>query len=138
MKLSTAHFKLELRPSRKVDAEDWVRVHVLLTVSGFQGDLEAWLQLEDLVRFRDEIEEMHTHVGENRSATLASAEPDIDVSLNSNQLGGIEGTYRFESERLNGYPTSLSGAFELDQSFLPSLLASVDSLISRLRVGSTG
>jgi len=135
--MSTPHLQLELQPRRKVDEEDWVRVQVLLQTNGFRGDFEAWLQLTDLVRFRDEIEEMYDCVGEQRSAILSSAEPDIDIRLESRRLGGIQGSYRLESERLNGEPTAISGAFELDQSHLPSLQTSVDSLVWLLGGEST-
>lgn len=137
MKLSTSNFHLELQPRRAVDDEDWVRLQVLLQVNGFRGDFEAWLQLNDLVRFRSEIEQMYEGVGQPAKATLASAEPDIDICLQSKRLGGISGIYRFESERLNGTPTMLSGAFEIDQSHLPGLERSVESLIWLLGGEST-
>jgi hypothetical protein len=132
MRISATHLQLELQPRRKVDDEDWVRVQVLLRVHGFRGDFEAWLQLGDLIRFRDDIERMHENVGQQTSASLASAEPDIEIRLESQRLGGIQGTYRFESERLDGRPTALSGAFEIDQSHLPAIRASINDLIELL------
>ena len=132
MKLSAATLTIELRPRRAVDDEDWVRVQVLAETNGFRGDLEAWLQLGDLVRFRDEIEVMHSSAGQALTATLASAEPDIKVELNMQSLGGIEGTYALESERPTGTPTVLSGGFEIDQSYLPGLRDSIADLIASL------
>jgi hypothetical protein len=132
MKLSAATLTIELRLRRTVDDEDWVRVQVLAAANGFHGDFEAWLQLGDLVRFREEIEVMHSYVGQALAATLSSAEPGIKIELNMQPLGGIEGTYAFESERPTGTPTVLSGGFEIDQSYLPGLRDSLADLIASL------
>ncbi len=132
VKLSAATLTIELRPRRIVDDEDWVRVQVLAGANGFRGDFEAWLQLGDLVRFSEEIEVMHPSLGQALTATLASAEPDIKTMLNTQALGGIEGTYALESERPIGTPTVLSGGFAIDQSYLPALRDSIDDLIAAL------
>ena len=137
MNLSSGELTIELQPRRSVDDEDWVRVQVVVGANGFRGDFEAWLQLGDLSRFRDELEDMHQCVGQRKSAVLASAEPDIEVRLDMQPLGQIHGRYAFESERINGQPTVLSGSFEIDQSYLPRLRASVDSLIWQLGGVST-
>ena len=132
MKLVTGPFQLELSPTRAVDSEDWVRVGAAIAVAGFTGNFEAWLQLEDLRRFIRELEVMYAAVGTPRTAELTSAEPDIRVRLQSQPLGGILGNYRLESERRDGVATALSGSFELDQTFLPDLAESVQSLILAL------
>jgi hypothetical protein len=72
---------------------------------------------------------MHEAVGSQAFAVLANHEPGIDVRLAMQPLGQIHGTYAFESEHAHGEPTILSGAFEIDQSCLRRLLASVDSLV---------
>jgi hypothetical protein len=132
MKLHAQGLQIELRPRRLVDDEDWVRVQVLVEVNGFSGDFEAWLQLGDLERFANEIGAMYESAGKSSSAVLVSAEPDIQINLAMQSLGGIVGTYALESERLDGTPTVLSGAFNIDQSFLPSLRQSIYSLIADL------
>ena len=132
MKLSAATLTIELRPRRTVDDEDWVRVQVLAGANGFHGDFEAWLQLGDLTRFREEIEVMHRSVGQAITATLSSAEPDIKIELTMQPHGGIEGTYALESERPASTPTLLSGGFAIDQSYLPGLRDSIDDLVSAL------
>lgn len=129
MKLATTGLTIELQPRRAVDGEGWVRVQVVLAVNGFRGDFEGWLQLVDLEHFARELDAMYRSVGRQATATLASAEPDIEVKLVMQPLGNIKGTYAFESERLSGTPTVLSGAFEIDQSYLPSMRNSVESLI---------
>jgi len=132
MKLHAHGLQIELRPRRLVDDEDWVRVQVLIEANGFSGNFEAWLQLGDLERFANEIDAMYESVGESSTAVLVSAEPDIRINLAMQSLGGIVGTYALESERVDGIPIVLSGAFNIDQSFLPSLRQSIYSLIADL------
>ena len=78
---------------------------------------------------------MYASVGQSLSALLASAEPGIYVRLAMQPLGAMLGTYALESDRAEGTPTVLSGAFQIDQSFLPSLQASVETLVHELRQG---
>lgn len=132
MKLATPSLTIELQPRRSVDDEDWVRAQVLTKANGFRGDFEAWLQLGDLERFARELDAMHQQVGRPATATLTSAEPDIHVKLTMQSLGAISGTYALESERPTGTPTLLSGAFEIDQSYLPALRQSVEALMVEL------
>jgi hypothetical protein len=133
MKLDTHGFSLELLARRTVDDEDWVRVQVVAAAPGFTGDFEAWLELNAIQRFKAEVQSMYEAVGKRGTATLGCAEPDISVELEMQPLGGILGTYRLESERLDGGPTVLSGAFSLDQSYLPGLVESLESLVAELQ-----
>jgi hypothetical protein len=132
MKLSTEAFSLELSPLRLVDDEDWVRVQVSAVADVFSGDFEAYLQLEDLRRFKREAEHMYANIGEPREALLTCHEPGIYVRLLSEQLGGIAGTYRLRREHPDIPRAELSGTFRADQSHLPELTASIEELIAEL------
>src|SRR5262245_12759066 len=130
MNLTAGTFRVELLPRRRVDDEDWVRVQLVAQALGFAADFEAWLQLEDLRRFERELESMYSTL--SGTAELCCAEPDIRLMLTATSLGQVRGAYKFESEQRKGGATCLSGAFELDQSFLPSLATSVGSLVAEL------
>jgi hypothetical protein len=132
MKLSTEAFSLELSPRRLVDDEDWVRVQVSAVGDVFSGTFEAYLQLEDLRRFNREVGLMYANVGASREAILSCCEPGVHVRLLSDYLGAVTGTYRLQSERLDVPSAVLSGAFRIDQSYLPELAASVEELIAAL------
>jgi hypothetical protein len=132
MKLFTNSFSVNLDPLRVVDEEDWVRVHVTAKADVFTGDFDAWLQLNDLVCFKTELEHMDANIGKSNSAQLVSHEPGVDITLSMQPLGQIEGSYVFENESTGRGSTKLSGSFELDQSYLPALMSSVESLILEL------
>jgi hypothetical protein len=133
MNLVTQALQIQLLPLRAADDEDWVRVQVILSATGFTGDFEAWLQLADLERFEQELAAMYLSVGKPAIAELSSAEPDILVRLEMQPLGGIVGEFSFESERPDGVPTVLKGGFVIDQSFLPDLQQSVNALAVQLK-----
>lgn len=128
MRLTAHGLRIELLHRRAADDEDWVRVQVVAAAHGFTGDFEAWLQLGDLLRFERELGLMYESVGKPGTATLASAEPDIQIELTMHPLGSIVGRYSLECE-----PNVLSGSFELDQSFLPELRQSIGELAEQLR-----
>jgi hypothetical protein len=132
MRLATHGLELELLPLGSADGEGWCRVSVSVRVPGFDGNTEAWLQTHDVSRFLAELKVLDENVGQVGTATLASAEPDLEISFSMQRLGGISGRYRIESERPGGVPTVLSGAFAADQSYLPGLVGDAQALISDL------
>jgi hypothetical protein len=135
MELRTHGLELHLRPIGQADSGGWTRVHAEVRVSGFLGQYNAQIQLEDLERFALELRDMHDGFDRDSRAVLRSAEPDLFIELAMNRLGQIKGRYVFESERRDGVPTALTGAFEMDQSFLPLLRQRCDELIAQLSPG---
>jgi hypothetical protein len=132
VELNAAGLQLELLPVRKADEEGWAEVEVRLSCTGFHGAYVAWIQAEDVRRFREELADMNQRPGHPSEARLCSAEPDIDIKLKMDTHGRIAGEYTFESDRVNGTPTALAGALEMDQSFLPNLIEQLDELVSAL------
>ena len=130
MKLVASLFSLHLEPVYPVDSEDWVRVQASVGGGVFAGTFEAYLQLEDLRRFKHQAELMHAQVGSSHEAVLSCHETGIYVRLISNRLGQVEGEYKFEAE--DGSFAKLFGSFQVDQSYLPELAASMQELIASL------
>ena len=129
MKLHTASFSIELTARRVADDEDWVRVGAKATVGVFSGEMEAYLQLEDLRRSKREIELLHANVGAPGEAVLSGIEPFIRLALKSDRLGSIAGTCKLEDEASRA---ELSGVFAIDQSYLPELAESTSNLVDAL------
>ena len=73
---------------------------------------------------------MHAEVGAPQQAVLSCHEPGIYVSLISNRLGQVEGNYAFEAG--GGSFAKLTGCFQIDQSFLPELCATIQDLVASL------
>ena len=132
MELKATGLQMNLVPHSKADEEDWAKVALTIGCNGFRGEFVAWLQTRDIQRFRNELVTMYQSIGTPAKARLCSAEPDIDIELSSDWRGHIVGNYRFESERINGTPTVLSGGFEMDQSFIPDLTKQLEGLVLSL------
>jgi hypothetical protein len=124
---------LKIESHSTADSEDWAQVLVESSCNGFNGRFIAWMQTEDLERFSKQLSRMVTDIGQELTAALVSAEPDLELELKLDRRGHIKGSYRLESERRDGTPTSLSGAFDMDQTYIPLLLAQVHELTERLR-----
>lgn len=134
MKLKCCRFDLSIEPVTKLGPEGWLHFHVKIMVPGFNGEFDAEMQIEDLKRFKKSLNEMDQKIGSDCEALLGSVEPGIYISLKSDKLGRVFGKYQFESERCDGEPTCLSGAFEIDQTFVKPLAVSVSGDIKRIMV----
>lgn len=129
MEIRAQGLQLSLRVAQPPDQEGWIKLDVEVTVAGFSGRCLGWIQHDDLGRFADALQQMDATVGEPSKAVLSSAEPDIKIELSMDRRGHVVGRYAFESERRDGIPTVLSGAFEMDRSFLPALRREVAELV---------
>ena len=132
MKIAAHGLSLELSPVSALDAEDWCRVRVLATVPGFEANFVAYLQGADLRRFRHSINAMYAAIGQPGEALLGSAEPGVSLALSMSRLGGIQGKYILEGEFVESGAPTLTGGFEIDQSYLPDLSHGIEALIAEL------
>ena len=130
MKLTANTVQIELLPRSIVDREGWVRVQLVAKAVGFMADFTASLKLADLQRFEHELHALYSSL--SGSATLEGAKPGIRVRLEAAPIGHVQGTYSFQSEQREGAQTVLSGALELDQSYLPGVAGSLNTLIETL------
>ncbi len=120
MELRTHGLALILDLSRPND-EGWMRCDVKVQVPGFFGEFQCWVWRVDWDCFRDELAQMVKQVGHPCSARFATTDPGIELHLNMNRKGQIEGRYVLQNFNSSGQP-SLSGVFEMDQSYLPHFL----------------
>ena len=117
MELRTHGLALTLDFS-KPDEQGWMRCYLRVQVPGFSGEFECWVWRVDWSCFVDGLVRMRKQVGKPCSANLSTTEPGIYLQLNMNRQGQIEGRYEFRNFGVSGQP-SLSGTFEMDQSYLP-------------------
>jgi hypothetical protein len=132
MNLSAHALRLEISALHCANVEDWSRVQVEVQALRFTGTFEADLQRGDLERFVEELDAMYVAVGQQATATLCSAEPNIYVRLNMQRLGGITGEYKFMIDGDAGGISTLAGSFEIDQTYLLALCGSARTLVAEL------
>lgn len=98
--------------------EDWCRVSVDVLDSGFSANFTAFLQVQDVEYFADNLSVMYKEVGSPKEAVLQCHEPGIFIKLTSDKHGHILGEYEFKNET-QGFNPVLSGILNMDQSYLP-------------------
>jgi hypothetical protein len=108
--------------------EDRMACNVAVEVPGFSGEFRCWVWRPDLQSFHRQLVQMIEQVGVASSAKLTSTDPGIDLRFSLNRAGRIEGRYALQNFDTPGQPT-LSGDFQMDQSYLPGLLAQVAELL---------
>ncbi len=134
MNLFAEGLELHLRPIGKADNDEWAKVDINAQAPGFTVQYTAVLHLPNLESFVSRLRDMQDSVGNECEAAFEGwDDPDFSIELRMDRRGHITGQYRFVSIRRYGEPTALSGSFDMDQSFLPSMIADISTLISDLR-----
>lgn len=119
MELSANSLRICLESITTIDAEDWCRVAVDVSDSGFSANFVAYLQSGDVEFWADGMAAMYRDIGIASTAALRCHEPGIAVELESNGNGQVKGKYEFRNETAGGFCPVLSGVIDMDQSYLP-------------------
>ena len=109
---------------------NWVESEVRIAAGGFHGAFSASLRSEDFIGFRDDVRRLlESLVGVARFDTM---EGQLQLALTGDGKGHVlvEGTALDQA----GTGNTLKFTFEIDQTFLPEVLRSLDDVISRLPV----
>ena len=112
---------------------NWLMIRVRMEARGAKVECAgAVLMTADIERFRDQLSAMaDTLTGE---ATLAGLEPELSVILKIQQRGHIDGLVEITPDQLNQQHRF---QVETDQSYLPALIQSCNSILSRFPVINT-
>jgi hypothetical protein len=90
------------------------------------------LRTNEIERFRNELAVLHASL--NGEAILKSLEPGVIVSVKMESLGHAEVLIEITPDHLNQQHRFFAGT---DQSYLPGLIASCDTILSRFPVINT-
>jgi hypothetical protein len=94
--------------------DGWVETYVDIVVKGFRGSIRAFVEIDDLVRFREQLARLHdTLVGR---AELAPSESQIMLTVEGNGHGGMSVKGTAYTEACDG--NKLEFELALDQTFL--------------------
>ena len=109
---------------------NWIESEVKLRVGGFRGSYRASLRAEDFAGFRNELATLtETLSGVARFCTM---EEQLELELKGDDMGHV----RVNGKALDdaGIGNVLEFTFEIDQTYLPELTRSVESVMSRFPV----
>ena len=110
--------------------EEWLSVRASMRGTGSSVTTEGViLMTTDFKRFRDQLANLHATL--TGDASLSGYEPNLKVSLTVNERGVVPGRVEITSDHLTERHRF---EIQIDQSYLPALIASCDSILERFPV----
>lgn len=106
-------------------SEDWFEFEITIKAGKFTSTINAFMQNRDLLSFRTQLVKLNKNL--KGEAKLQPLEEQFTLKLKGNGLGQIEVTGKaFEYA---AYGNCLDFEFELDQTYLPDSIDSLDTLL---------
>jgi len=104
------------------DSEGWIQADVEIILNNFKGKISAYIENIDLLNFHSQLIKLNKTL--KGKAELMPVEEQFALSLTGDGLGhiNIEG-YAYEKPT---YGSCLKFEFELDQTYLPDIIDSVN------------
>lgn len=109
----------------KDEYTQWFKTKVCVQVESFRGSFQSVLDQQALLHFQKGLQLLYQNL--QGSAELAPIEEQITLKLLGNGRGGI--TVSGAAWSKPRYGNHLEFSFEMDQTFLPSVLAQLDAII---------
>jgi hypothetical protein len=108
------------------DQDGWAQVQVEVAVQCFRGSVRPYLERPDLERFTRDLAALHASL--SGRAELSPVEGQFGVTLVGNGRGGVS-VSGFALANAS-YGSKLQYEFELDQTFLPPVVAELKALLA--------
>jgi hypothetical protein len=109
---------------------NWLAVEVVITMGAWRGRFEASLRADDFERSHAELEELREDL--SSAAQFSSLEPWLALRLKGDGLGHI--LIDGEATDVLGKGARLSFQMEIDQTFLPALIAELRAVLEQFPV----
>jgi|SRR4051812_21898721 hypothetical protein len=106
--------------------DGWAQVQVDIAVQCFHGSIQPYLERTDLQRFAEDLTALHSSLAGR--AELAPTEGQFSVVITGNGRGSLA-VSGYALARAS-YDSKLQFQFELDQTFLPPVLAELEALLA--------
>ena len=108
-------------------SEGWAHVNVELSVQGFRGSVQAFLERADLERFAQGLAPLYESL--LGRAELSPLEAQITLVLSGNGRGAVTVSGFALSQA--SFANRLQFEFEVDQTYLPPLMAELQALLAK-------
>jgi hypothetical protein len=107
---------------------DWVRARVRVEVGGLSGDVEIYMCLSDMVRFKEQLEPVYRNL--RGAAEFTTIEGQLFIRVEVNHLGHARAT----GHLIDDVTTSnrLSFDIEFDQTMLGRTISEIDRALAEL------
>ena len=106
---------------------DWINLQVSFKTAGLSADFRWDVMPSELQSFGQQLESIHLHPTSEARAMLQSVESGLLIKIDSRSDGNIIIAYSLQPTPPDG--PILKGITGADQSYLPSIINSIDQLI---------
>ena len=120
---------IRLRDSEKPDPEGWVNADVALKMHAWSGLFAAQFLEDDFGVFAQDLRRLSD--GLAPPAQLFSTDGYLEITLTRDELGHVDVTGEaWDTPRWGAH---LEFSFQIDQTYLPPILSSVESVLEQFR-----
>ena len=112
----------------RTEGFDWVKARVRVEVGGLSGDVEIYICLSDIIRFKEQLEPVYRDL--SGAAEFTTIEGQLFIRVEVNHLGHVRAT----GHLLDDVTTSnrLSFDIEFDQTMLGRTISEIDRALAEL------
>ena len=75
---------------KKTEGYDWINARVQIDVGGFTGEVQIYMCLSDMIRFKEELEPVYHNL--NGAAEFKTIEGQLYIRIESDNLGHVQAT----------------------------------------------
>jgi len=110
---------------------NWLISPIAVAIGGFRGEVAAGLRIDELVRFREALEKLHSSL--QGEAVLDSMEGWIQLHVAADRRGGLQVTGKALDQpgSANALTFTIDG---LDQTHLPAVISALGAAEARFPV----
>jgi hypothetical protein len=113
---------ISIGPIGCISHEGWFQSPVEIIVNGFEGNINPYFEIQDIIRFHDELQKLYDTL--EGVVELKPIEGQFGFTLTADRKGHIE-VKGFAYTHAT-YGSCLKFEFDLDQTYLPTLIRSLN------------
>jgi hypothetical protein len=129
IRIGAASEELTISVADDVNREGWVDAEVTAKFGAWSGRYPAHFHETDFVRFARDLAALYSDL--SGTAVLSSLDGYLDLTFTGDGLGHI--TVAGEAWDQPRWGSHLTIELEMDQTYLPALLASLEAVVKNLR-----
>jgi hypothetical protein len=112
----------------KTEGYDWVKALVEIEVGGFKGEVEIYMCVSDMIRFKEQLEPVYKDL--NGVAEFKTIEGQLYIRIEANKLGHVQATGFLLDDPASG--NKLEFAIRYDQTLLWHTISELDEALFEL------
>lgn len=109
----------------KTEGYDWVKALVQVEVGAFQGELEIYMCVSDMIRFKGELEPVYKNI--EGVAEFTTIEEQLYIRIEVNKLGHVEASGYILDDLAFG--NKLNFTIRYDQTLLWHTISEIDEAL---------